>query len=107
MARTPHGAGALRAAMHLHSTFSDGEFTMPELRDVFAEAGCGVILMADHADAFDEVAVDRYRAMAQSLSTTKLQVIPGLEFGCERRMHIVGYGCTTLTQSIDPQEVID
>lgn len=97
---------ALRAAMHLHTTYSDGEFTMSELRDVCVAERCSVMLTADHADAVDQAAIERYRAEAQSLSTPAILVIPGLEFGCERRMHIVGYGCTTLTSSTDPQEVI-
>jgi predicted metal-dependent phosphoesterase TrpH len=34
--------------LHLHSTFSDGKLTIPELIDLFGKAGFGVIAITDH-----------------------------------------------------------
>jgi PHP domain len=94
------------AALHMHSTFSDGEFAMPELRDIFVRAGCRIIAITDHADAFDAERLQRYVEECERLSDRKLTILPGLEFGCVRRMHILGFGVTQLCESDDPVTVI-
>lgn len=96
----------MKAALHVHSTYSDGEFTLAELREKFVAAGCGLIGMADHADAFDADKVAQYVAECEHLSDDRLRFMPGLEFGCIQRMHIVGYGVTALIDSDDPATVI-
>ena len=96
----------IKAALHVHSTFSDGEFTLSELREKFLLAGCGLIGMADHADAFDTEKALQYVAACKALSDDRLRFLPGLEFGCVQRMHIVGYGVTSLIESTDPATVI-
>ncbi len=96
----------VKAALHVHSTFSDGEFTLAELREKYLLAGCSVVGMADHADAFDHAKVAQYVAECERLSDDRLRFVPGLEFGCVDRMHIVGFGVTALIDSDDPQTVI-
>ena len=96
----------IKAALHVHSTYSDGEFTLAELRETFLAAGCALIGMADHADAFDGDKVQRYIAECERLSDERLRFLPGFEFGCDQRMHIVGYGVTALIVSTDPATVI-
>jgi predicted metal-dependent phosphoesterase TrpH len=96
----------IRAAMHLHSTWSDGDFTLDELRDVFVGAGCDVAFITDHADAFDQERVTLYVEDCARLSDDHFRFVPGLEFSCEDRMHILGYGVTTLTPDLDPEQVI-
>ena len=34
--------------LHMHSTFSDGKLTIPELVDLFGSRGFGVIAITDH-----------------------------------------------------------
>jgi hypothetical protein len=34
-----------KGAMHIHSTYSDGEFTLPELREVFLAERCAFVCM--------------------------------------------------------------
>jgi PHP domain len=96
----------LKAALHVHSTYSDGEFTLSELRAKFLAAACHVVCMADHADAFDDAKVGEYVQELARLSDDKLRFVAGLEFGCVQRMHIVGYGVTALIDSDDPETVI-
>jgi predicted metal-dependent phosphoesterase TrpH len=95
-----------KAALHVHSTYSDGEFAIPELREKFLGAGCDVVCMADHADAFDEGKLAHYVTECKRHSDQALLFLPGLEFGCIRRMHIVGYGVVSLVDSDDPETVI-
>jgi len=96
----------LKGALHIHSTYSDGEFTLPGLRSVLSSAGCAFACMADHAESFEEGKLKTYARECQSLSDESFCFIPGLEFECEERMHILGYGVVSLPNSHDPQEVI-
>ena len=96
----------LKGAIHIHSTYSDGEFTMPELREIFLAAGCAFVCMTDHAEYFDETELCAYVEQCERLSDAKLRFVPGLEYECEQRMHILGYGATRLAGTQDPQQVI-
>ena len=50
----------LKGAIHLHSTYSDGEFTLSELREVMISAGCDFVCMTDHAESFDDEKLEAY-----------------------------------------------
>jgi hypothetical protein len=96
----------LKGAMHVHSTYSDGEFTLAELRTVLLSEGCAFVCMTDHAEYFDEQSIRHYLAECESLSDAKFFFVPGLEYRCDREMHILGYAATQLTKTKDPEEVI-
>jgi predicted metal-dependent phosphoesterase TrpH len=96
----------MRGAIHLHSTYSDGEFTLAELRNVYSSLGCRFVLMTDHAEAFDDAKLGCYKAECESLSDERFRFIAGLEFNCDRRMHVLGFGLTRLVHMTDPQAVI-
>jgi len=96
----------LKGAIHIHSTYSDGEFTLPELRALFTAEGCSFVCMTDHAEAFDEHSLRAYASECAALSDAKFCFVQGLEYGCEQRMHILGYGASRLASTKDPQQVI-
>jgi hypothetical protein len=96
----------LKGVLHIHSKYSDGEFTLAEIRDIFRAGKCAFVGMTDHAEYFDEQSIQRYIAECESLSDADFCMIPGLEYRCERDMHILGYHATKLTQSKNPEEVI-
>ena len=95
----------LTGALHAHSTYSDGEFTLAELREIFSADGCSFLCMTDHAEYFDEQSIARYMAECESLCDDKFLLIAGLEYRCERDMHVLGYCATKLTSSTNPEEV--
>jgi hypothetical protein len=95
----------LKGALHVHSTYSDGEFTLSELREIFLSEGCRFVCMTDHAEYFDQESIEQYVSECESLSDDSFRFVPGLEYRCERNMHILGYSATKLTESTDPQEV--
>ena len=95
-----------RGALHVHSTYSDGEFTLSELRTTLLKDGCRFACVTDHAEWFTEPDLRRYLAECDELSDGAFAFVPGLEYECENRLHVVGYGSTALCPSIDPQEVI-
>ena len=96
----------LKGAAHIHSTYSDGEFTLAELRQIFLDEDCAFVCMTDHAEYFDATQLAQYVGECQSLSDEKLFFVPGLEYECEHKMHILGYGATRRIRSTDPETVI-
>lgn len=96
----------MKGVLHAHTTFSDGEFSLPELRRMYARLGYSFVCLTDHAEYFDERKADRYRDAIESLSDESFRFIPGLEYECPDRMHILGIGVTALIQTREPQEVI-
>jgi len=97
----------LKGAMHVHSTYSDGEFTLRELREVFLAQGCAFACMTDHAEYFNEDSIQRYVEECRSLSDPAFQFVPGLEYRCERNMHILGYCAIKLSSATEPERIID
>jgi len=96
----------LKSALHVHSTYSDGEFTLAELKRIFADEGCSVVFMTDHDDHFDAPKLADYISECASLSDNRFLFLCGLEYRCEQDMHILGYGVTALANTQDPQKVI-
>lgn len=96
----------LKGAMHVHSIFSDGEFTLAQLRRVFLDEGCAFVCMTDHAENFAPDRLRQYMDECQALSDDKFLFVAGLEYSCEQRMHILGYGATQRVDSQDPETVI-
>jgi hypothetical protein len=97
----------LLGAIHVHSKYSDGEFTLAELRQIFLSMGCSFVCMTDHAEAFDAVKLDAYVQECESLSDDRFRFVPGLEYECQARLHILGYGMTERLKTTDPREVIE
>jgi len=95
-----------KGAIHVHSTYSDGKFTLRELRDTFRAAGCAFLCMTDHAEYFDAARLRSYFDECVSLSDSQFRLVPGLEYSCDRQMHILGYGAARLAESKDPQKMI-
>ena len=95
-----------KGAIHTHSIYSDGEFTLAELREIFIAAGCAFVCMTDHAEFFDREEIEEYVAECRSLSDDRFRFIAGLEYTCDRRMHVLGLGMTSLVNTTNPQEVI-
>ena len=96
----------VKAILHAHSTYSDGEFTLPEIKRICSEQGCSVVCMTDHAESFDQGKLAEYIRECGALSDQQFSFICGLEYECEQRMHILGYGVTALASTTDPQKVI-
>jgi hypothetical protein len=96
----------LTGALHIHSTWSDGELTLAALREALLAAGCAFACLTDHAEFFDAGRLTRYVREAEALSDDRFRFVPGLEFGRPGRMHVLGFGVTVLAAADDPQAVI-
>ena len=95
-----------KGAIHLHSVYSDGEFTLAELREALIAAGCSFACMTDHAEYFDRQKTRDYIAECASLSDDRFRFIPGFEYECYERMHVLGLGVTEPAGTQNPEEVI-
>ena len=93
-------------ALHVHSTWSDGEMPLDEVVALLADAGARVIFMSDHSDTFDEAKSRDYVAACARCSTDRVLVVAGLEYTARDRMHILGYGATAPCGSDDPATII-
>src|SRR5690242_4627635 len=96
----------LKGAMHVHSTYSDGEFTLPELKAAFVSSGCAFACVSDHAEAFNNSQHGKYLDECIALSDRDFTFVPGLEVTCENGMHILAYGLLENISSGKPEAVI-
>jgi hypothetical protein len=96
----------IKGAIHVHSTYSDGEFTLAQLREIYRAEDCAFVCMNDHAEYFDEDRLQAYQRECEALSDETFRLFAGLEYRCERNMHITAYGHAGLTAMTDPEAVI-
>ena len=74
--------------LHIHTTFSDGQYTPEEIVKLAADAGITVLSITDH----DSVAgLASGKAAADKMG---IKFINGIEISCQvhRELHILGYG---------------
>lgn len=78
----------MKADLHMHSTYSDGRYTMRELVDEAAQKQIDVIAITDH-----DVVGDIDDAIAYG-NTKGVRVLPGIELSTleqQKSVHILGY----------------
>lgn len=82
--------------LHIHSKFSDGDYTLEEIVDKLKENGIDIFSITDHDNA------DSIRAM-QDVDIKGLIYIPGIEFSASKagyKMHILGYNVDGNSQEL-------
>lgn len=78
----------MKADLHMHSTNSDGRYTMVELIDEAKRVGVDIIAITDH-----DTIGDMKTAIAYG-NTQNVRVIPGIELSTleqQKSVHILGY----------------
>lgn len=99
-----------KGALHLHTTFSDGEFTLEELKAHFQKRGFQFLLMSDHAEGMDVAKMSSYVSLCRALSEPDFCIVPGLEFSypVEKAgsLHLLGYGLTEFKREEEPVAMI-
>jgi hypothetical protein len=108
-------ASALLCELHAHTTWSDGELSLPELVDLYGCAGFDVLCVTDHVlrgddpwpalhgrlcideGRFDDYLAEIERERARALSLFGLLLVPGLELTYndpdpDRAFHAVALG---------------
>ena len=82
--------------LHIHTTASDGTFTLNEVLQGYSDKGFNTIAITDHdtVDAFNDFTQDFYEDM---------RVIKGTEISCRhagREVHILGYDIDYTNQNL-------
>lgn len=71
----------LRAALHVHSTWSyDGRWTLAAITKAFSARHYDVVMVTEHDQGFNEERRRAHRDACQSASTDRLLLIPGIEY---------------------------
>ncbi|MCI8444370.1 MAG: PHP domain-containing protein [Clostridia bacterium] len=73
--------------LHIHSIYSDGEYTPQQIIDRLIECGIGIFSITDHDN------IESIKEM-ENVDTKGVIYIPGIEVSCEKdgyKMHILGY----------------
>jgi hypothetical protein len=97
-----------KGILHVHSVYSDGEESLERLVDLFKNSGMDFVAVSDHAEVFDDVRMQEYVRVCESLSSGHFLVIPGLEFALHGGdTHILGYGVTRRIRTTDMAELVD
>lgn len=99
-----------KAALHLHTTYSDGELTLEELKARFRKEGFQCLMMSDHAESMTPEQMEEYVARCRALSDDQFCVIPGLEFAYQFEsgsLHLLGYGIGRHRREEDPVKMVE
>lgn len=98
-----------KAALHLHTTYSDGELTLEELKARFQKEGFRCLMMSDHAESMTAEGMERYVAQCRALSDDQFCIVPGLEFAYpfdSGSLHLLGYGVSRYQREEEPVEMV-
>src|SRR5437868_4175068 len=95
-----------RGVLHVHSAYSDGELTLPQLRRALLGDGYAFACLTDHAEYFSAASLATFTAECRALSDAQFCFVPGLEFRCDNAIHVLGLGVTELLDSTDVATVL-
>src|SRR5437867_146503 len=113
IARSPKRPEPLLCELHAHTTWSDGELSLPALVDLYGQAGFDVLCVTDHAGAdgshLDAASFPRYLgAIAVEANRARaiydMLLLPGVELTYDnpdplRAAHVVAVGLETFVPS--------
>jgi hypothetical protein len=95
-----------KGALHAHSKYSDGDLTLAEHRQIYLARGFSFLCITDHSEYFNSESIVKYVQELQRHSDSEFCFVPGLEYRCDRDMHILGYGATQLASTTNPESII-
>ncbi len=96
-----------KGIIHTHSDFSyDGNDSVEDIANFLKQRGYSFICLTEHDDDFDHNKMARYVSACKNASDENFQVVPGLEFRCNNRMHILGIGIEEYFLTKDPLDAI-
>jgi len=97
------GSGpVVRGILHAHSLYSyDGKHSLSEIAGAAREASLSFVCMTEHSDTLDGVKVRDLVMECESLSSADFAMIPGIEFSCDDKLHLLGIGVRSYDPSPD------
>lgn len=92
--------------VHVHSTCSyDGQHSLDALVQEAKRRGYRFLGMSEHSDTLDSDRVAEFVAACNRVSSSDCLVIPGIEFTCKDKLHLLGFGVREFIVSDNPVEV--
>lgn len=102
------GRSTKRVVLHVHSTISyDGELSVAEIAALMRSHGVSVCCLAEHSRGLTAEKAARLAAECRAHSNSELLLVPGIEYDVQPNNHLLGYGCTAVLDTDDPQKVAD
>lgn len=101
-----------KGIMHVHSTYSDGELSLPQLVQFFKKHGFNFLCITDHhtdPSGPHHLTGQQYEQLVQechAVSSQEFVCIPGLEFATDQDLDILGIGLTEIIQKWDIQSLV-
>jgi predicted metal-dependent phosphoesterase TrpH len=95
-----------RGIIHVHSVYSyDGKNTLEELAALGRRRRYDFIGVTEHSDTFDRAKMAAFVAECRRLSDRSLILMPGIEFSCAGRLHLLALGIEQWSDAKDPVEL--
>ena len=89
--------------LHVHSNLSyDGRNTLAEIAFLGRSRGYRFVGMSEHSDTFDPQKMAYLVNECRRLSDASFLMIPGLEFTCDNRLHLLALGIDSYTDTTNP-----
>lgn len=84
----------LNVVLHCHSNWSyDGHWTLEAIARLYGRFGVDAVMMTEHDTGFDPASFASYRAACRAASTSRCQLIPGIEYSSpDNDVHILTWG---------------
>jgi len=96
----------LRGVIHIHSRISyDGQETIARLAEFFRSRGYDFMCITEHSDGLKQEDMQRIIEECAQATREDFIAVPGVEFSCRRRLHLLGIGVTEPVDSHDPVPV--
>lgn len=82
----------MKGLIHIHSKYSDGDLSLPEIKERAQNLGANFVLMADHMEYFkSQKELDEMIEECRKLSGDDFLMVPGFEVSPKRSYHIIVY----------------
>ena len=94
---------AIRGVIHFHSNYSyDGCDSIDDIVAFLKKRGCSFLFLTEHDDDFDQEKMDRFIRDCERISSSDFLIVPGIEFRCKNKVHILGLGIKNFIKVNDP-----
>lgn len=96
----------VKGILHVHSRFSyDGKNTLEEIARHAIARGYSFVGMAEHSDTLNQEIMSTYVKSCAEVSSSSLLIIPGIEFTCDNKLHLIGLGVRHYTDIKNPMDL--
>lgn len=94
----------MKVALHAHSDWSyDGHWSLDRIARVFGACGIDAVMMSEHDTGFDPARFPEYRQACAEASTTRCQLIPGIEYSSpDNDIHMLCWGLSDFLAEHQP-----